>query len=166
MCVLIVIEIGCPTSTFDIMENSQGKLLPAPLGTTDIPITVVVESTSIDVPSRDPCPAVQWQMNGTNINSGVDYTVSDPCSNNNNSSPYTFTLTIATLTTDTIGEYSAVFSYLATTESSELLFVTFPGEDRALQIPRVFNYTRLTSLYLFLMEVGLTHSRYTKQHQF
>ena len=99
----------------------MGNLIVADPGTTNLVITTVVVS--------DSCPSVQWAFHEVNINTGADYTVSDPCSDSSNSSPYTFTLTIATLTTDTSGEYSAVFSYLGTSQPLPALFVTVPGKQ-------------------------------------
>ncbi len=97
-------------------------------GTTDLVITVMVESTFIrGMNTCDSCPSVQWSVNGTSISTSADYTISDPCNDITTTSPYTFTLTIATLTQDTSGDYTAVFSLLSATERLEL-FITIPGK--------------------------------------
>ena len=89
-----------PTAVSDMM----GTYIVASPGTLNVTVTVEVSS--------DPCPAVQWSINGTAIsNVSPNYYVNDPCRNGSSSSPYTFTITIASLTPATSGSYSAVFSH-------------------------------------------------------
>ena len=126
-CSFVVIEPGPIAGATP--DRQVGSFIVADPGTTDVVISVVVESSSC--PSADPCdscPSVQWAFRGVNIDTGVDYTVSDPCSDISNSSPYTFDLTIATLTSETSGAYSAVFSYLDTSQPLPSVFVTVPGD--------------------------------------
>ena len=131
LIISVVVMIVSITSSHELMDNGQGKILVENSGTTDIVITVTVDSSSC--PSADDacasCPSVQWAFNRMSISTGMDYTVSNPC-NSDSSSPFTFNLTIATLTADTAGEYSAVFTYLlGTTETLDGIFITVPGEQ-------------------------------------
>ena len=98
-------------------DRDFGVLLVKPEGTLNVDFFVRVES--------DPCPTVQWSLNGTSITNGSDYIISNPCARG--SSPYTFILTIAKLTECTSGNYSAVFTFLQTQVLLPKAFVTVPS---------------------------------------
>ena len=99
-------------------DRIEGTVIVADSGTPNV--TVVVEVAS------DPCPEVQWSINGTIItDNSANYFFNNPCGVN--SSPYNFTITIASLTLATSGQYSAVFSHLAGSTTLPGLYVTVPG---------------------------------------
>ena len=109
------------TATSDVVADRMlGSVIVEPVGTLDRMITAVVTS--------DPCPTVVWEFNGSSITiNNTEFMVSDPCGGEN-LSPYMFTLTIANLTEETSGEYSAVFTIPnAQPVRLERLFVTIPG---------------------------------------
>ena len=88
---------------------------------TDLTITARVTS--------DPCPAVQWTFRSTVIGANSEmFSYNNPCAADNPSSPYIFNLTIANLTTETSGQFSAVFSHLGANVSLPGLLVTIPGQ--------------------------------------
>ena len=102
-------------------DRLVGTYIVGAVGTTNLPITVEVES--------DPCPQVQWSFNGTSISSTDPmYTFDQPCDDQSAQSPYTFQLTIANLTSANSGEYSATFDN-GHNQPTPLpdLFVTVPG---------------------------------------
>lgn len=104
------------------MEDRQiGNLIVGNPQTVNLNITAVLMS--------DSCPSVQWAIDGIIIINGTNYTVTDSCWSSSITSSYTFTLTIANLTIETSGIYSAVFSYF-TASASLRVFVTIPGENR------------------------------------
>ena len=79
------------------------------------------------VVTADPCPTVQWRLNGTNIRASDVYSIYDPCSTTPAGSPsYYFSLTITT-TRETAGIYNAILSNPAGTTSIPDVFVTPPG---------------------------------------
>lgn len=101
------------------MEDRRvGNLILADPETT---LVIIVAVTS------DLCPSVQWRVDGMNIKRGSDYTFSD-CSNSTSNRSYWFTLDIIRLTSQTTGNYSAVFTVLHSSVSLPGLYVTFPGE--------------------------------------
>ena len=100
-------------------DRREGTVIVAAPGTLNV--TVFVEVTS------DPCPTVQWSINDTDISvDSPDYFINNPCGDGS-SSPYTFTITIANLTSATSGQYSAVFRNLADSTTLPGLYVTVPG---------------------------------------
>lgn len=103
-----------------VSDRSEGTvILVEPPATTNVTVTAVVNS--------DPCPTVQWSFNGTDISNGSpDYFI-DACVGNP-SSPHTFTLTIANLTLNTSGRYSAIFNNLGGETKLPGLYVTVPGK--------------------------------------
>ena len=115
-----VVEIESVMQRPEVRRNSGFNVIDP--GTRFI-ITAVVESSScFSVGSCDSCPSVQWTLNGVNITTGMDYTVSDPCSDgmaSSDNSPFTFTLTVVHFAVETSGNYSAVFSYLSATAMVE-----------------------------------------------
>ncbi len=83
------------------------------------------------VVNSDPCPpTVFWTFKGSNITGGDMYTFNDPCSVNG-LPPYTFTLTIASLTASTSGRYSATFANLAGSVSLPGLLISIPSKKTA-----------------------------------
>ena len=83
--------------------------------------------TLFAVVTADPCPTIQWRVNGSAVSSGGNYLIGNPCS----SSPagttvFNFTLTI-TATSATAGTYNATLINLAGTEDISDVFVTPPG---------------------------------------
>ena len=108
------------TSNVNAVEDRREGILFVQELDTPIVITVMVDS--------DPCPTVQWRINGNDIESDDIYRISDPCINDPNSiSPYEFTLTIANLTSNTSGRYSAVFTHFSGSTTLSDFLVTFPG---------------------------------------
>ena len=77
------------------------------------------------VVTADPCPTVQWTVNGTAV-SGVGYTLNNPCSSPPGTNSFNFTLTI-TATSVRTGTYSATLTNPAGTENVPPVFVTPPG---------------------------------------
>ena len=77
--------------------------------------------------TADPCPTVQWRLNGTNIRASDVYSIYDPCSATPaGGTAYYFSLTITT-TTETAGIYNGILSNSAGTTSIPDVFVTPPG---------------------------------------
>ena len=111
------------TNPTAVSDRFVGNLIVADSGTIDLFVTAVVDS--------DPCPTVQWSFMNTAITSGAMHTVNNPCEDPAAQSPYTFTLTIANLTSETSGKYSAVFTnpVFGTTTPLPDLFVTVPGDE-------------------------------------
>ena len=73
----------------------------------------------------DPCPTIQWTVNGTAV-SGVGYTLNNPCSSPAGTTSFNFTLTIAATSART-GTYSATLTNPAGTQFVPEVFVTPPG---------------------------------------
>ncbi len=86
--------------------------------------TIVTVPVSVEA---DPCPSVQWSFKDSNIASGDQYTIINPCSDVNAVSPFMFMLTVTNLTIETSGAYSATFSNLAGSGSLSDLYITIPG---------------------------------------
>ncbi len=86
---------------------------------TMVPVPVSVEA--------NPCPSVQWSFKGSNIANGDQYTITNPCSDVNAESPFTFMLTVTNLTNETSGAYSVIFSNLAGSRVLPDLYITVPG---------------------------------------
>ena len=120
MCALLLVHpVVTNLTTNKGMATSDymvGYYIVASLNASNVTVTVDVTS--------DPCPTVQWSINGTNISddspdyssingTNIDdyYIYNDPCQNGSSSSSYSFTITIASLTPATSGSYSAVFSH-------------------------------------------------------
>ena len=115
-CLLLVTDLTATNPTA-VRDHIEGTVIVADSGTPNVIVVVEVAS--------DPCPEVQWSINGTNITNGsADYFFNNPCGGN--SSPYNFTITIASLTLATSGQYSAVFSHLAGSTTLPGLYVTIP----------------------------------------
>ena len=79
------------------------------------------------VVTADPCPSVQWRMNGTNIRANDVYQMINPCPDSSAGSPSYYFVLIITTTSATAGTYNAIFSNPAGTTSMPDVFVTPPG---------------------------------------
>ncbi|XP_064396459.1 hemicentin-1-like [Halichondria panicea] len=100
-----------------VRDRQVGTLFVGDFGTM-ITVPVSVEA--------DPCPSVQWSFKDSNIASGDQYTITNPCSDVNAASPFTFMLTVTNLTIETSGNYSATFSNLAGSGVLPDLYITVP----------------------------------------
>ena len=78
------------------------------------------------VVTADPCPTIEWRVNGTAIGSGAGYTLNNPCSSPPGTTSFNFTLTI-TATSARTGSYTAVLTNPAGTQNVMPVFVTPPG---------------------------------------
>ena len=109
------------SSQFLTVDSIIGeRLLVAP--------TVGGQVTLFAVVTADPCPTIQWRVNGSAISSGGDYMIDDPCPSVGSlaSPPFNFTLTI-TVNPGTRGLYDATLTYPAGTSNVPEVFVTPPG---------------------------------------
>lgn len=102
-----------PTALADPID---GVIVTANPGTANIKFTVVVTS--------EPCPTVEWSQAGSILNS-TEYTINDPCNIINQT--YNFYLVIATLTANSSGQYSAMFSTMGGYTTINFT-ITIPGE--------------------------------------
>lgn len=88
------------TNPLAVVDRLADSLIVADQGTEDVVITIVVNS--------DPCPSVEWSFAGSELLGDSNYSLSaSPC---DGAPPFTFSLTIATLTPDNSGQYSAAFN--------------------------------------------------------
>jgi len=109
------------SSTEGAMEDDYvGRLLVSSSEEESVTLFAVV--------TADPCPAIQWMFNGSNITQNAVYTINDPCPSPGSpgSVSYNFTLTI-NLTMETAGVYSAAVTNPAGTSLVASLTVTPPG---------------------------------------
>ena len=81
--------------------------------------------TLFAVVTADPCPTIEWRVNGTAV-SGGGYTTNNPCSSPVGTTSFNFTLTI-TATSATAGTYTAVLTNPAGTQNVDAVFVSPPG---------------------------------------
>ena len=78
------------------------------------------------VVTADPCPTIQWTVNGSNIGS-AGYTLNNPCSTSPaGTTSFNFTLTIAA-TSPRTGTYAARIMNRAGSQDVMPVFVTPPG---------------------------------------
>ena len=77
------------------------------------------------VVTADPCPSIQWTVNGSDIGS-AGYTLNNPCSSPAGTTSFNFTLTIAATSART-RTYSATFMNPAGMVNMLPVFVTPPG---------------------------------------
>ena len=77
------------------------------------------------VVTADPCPSIQWTVNGSDITSGGGYTLNNPCSSPAGTT-FNFTLTIA-VTSARTGTYSATLMNPAGRQTVMPVFVSPPG---------------------------------------
>ena len=76
----------------------------------------------------DPCPnSPIWTFNGTIVSDGNNYSFNNPCDDLSAPSPFLYTLTVNSLTSETSGEYSANFSNLAGQNTLPKTYITIPG---------------------------------------
>ena len=75
--------------------------------------------------TADPCPTIQWMVNGSAV-SGAGYTLNNPCSSPAGTTSFNFTLTI-TATSPRTGRYAATLMNPAGSQAVMPVFVTPPG---------------------------------------
>ena len=79
------------------------------------------------VVTADPCPTIQWRLNGSAVSNGGNYIIDNPCSGAPaGTTSFSFTLTI-TVTSATVGTYNATLTNAAETTEVPDVFVTIPG---------------------------------------
>ena len=109
----------------DIMaveDRLEGTVIVADPNTANLTVTARVTS--------DPCPTVQWSLQGDTIEANSnDFSFDNPCVAESPSSPYIFTLTIANLTAETSGQFSALFAHFSASVTLPGFFVTIPGQS-------------------------------------
>lgn len=105
------------TNRFARADRKDGILFVTSPGRA-VKITAIVKS--------DPCPTVQWSLDGSTLVIGSNYTLRSLCDN----SPYTFTLVITDLRLQYSGRYTAVFDngYGGITSIPGIV-ITVPGKD-------------------------------------
>ena len=122
-------------STF---SSSLSEIMPVSSSSSDIhPMDIVLrlpllvaprvggQVTLFAVVTADPCPTIEWRVNGTAV-SGPGYTANNPCNSPAGTTSFNFTLTI-TATSGRTGTYTAVLSNPAGTQNVTPVFVTTPG---------------------------------------
>ena len=83
--------------------------------------------TLFAVVTADPCPTIEWRLNGSAVSNGGNYRIVNPCSSAPaGTASYNFTLTI-TVNAATAGTYTATFTNAAGTVNVPEVFVTPPG---------------------------------------
>ena len=75
--------------------------------------------------TADPCPSIEWRVNGTAIGS-AGYTLNNPCSSPAGTTSFNFTVTIAATSART-GRYTAVLTNRAGSRNVDAVFVSPPG---------------------------------------
>ena len=77
--------------------------------------------------TADPCPSIQWRLNGSAVSNGGNYIIGNPCSSAPaGTTTFNFTLTI-TANTETAGTYNAILINPAGRANTSDVFVTPPG---------------------------------------
>ena len=76
--------------------------------------------------TADPCPSIQWRLNGSAVSNGGNYIIGNPCSSPPGTTTFNFTLTI-TVSTATAGTYNAILINPAGRANTSDVFVTPPG---------------------------------------
>ena len=109
------------SSSSDIHATDSGLGLPLLVAPTDGGDAILFAV----VTAADPCPTIQWRLNGTAV-SGVGYTLNDPCFSPPGTTSFNFTLAI-TATSARTGTYTAILTNPAGTVNVPLVFVTPPG---------------------------------------
>ena len=86
--------------------------------------------TLFAVVTADPCPTIQWRLNGSAISqSNPGYTIGNPCGSlgsHTGTTSFNFTITI-TATSAIAGTYNAILTNAARTREVPDVFVTPPG---------------------------------------
>ena len=108
------------SSSSDIHAMDTGLGLPLLVAATDGGDAVLFA-----VVTADPCPTIQWMVNGSNIGR-TGYTLNNPCSSPAGTASFNFTLTI-TATSARTGTYNATLINPAGTANVPDVFVTPPG---------------------------------------
>ena len=80
---------------------------------------------SVDVVA-DPCPSVNWTINGTYLRASEVISFNDPCKERASDLAWTFMLNV-TITSATSGSYSANISNIGGTTQLPKLYITIPG---------------------------------------
>ena len=109
------------SSSDDLTVDSiiRKPLLVAPSVGADVILYVVV--------SADPCPSIQWRLNGGAVSNDGNYLIGYPCfSAPAGTATFNFTLTITT-NSATAGTYSAILINPAGRANTSDVFVTPPG---------------------------------------
>ena len=121
LCIIVFPVISSLVNTSGAVPDRRlGNVIVEPSGTLNVLISALVES--------DPCPMVAWRFEGRDPAVRTEeFILNSPCSDPEESSPYNFTLTIANLTSNTSGVYSADFTVQNTVVPLPPLFVTVPG---------------------------------------
>ena len=91
-----------------------------------LPLLVAPSAILFAVVTADPCPTIEWRVNGTAIGSGAGYTLNNPCNSPAGTTSFNFTLTIAATSART-GRYTAVLTNPAGTRNVDAVFVSPPG---------------------------------------
>ena len=109
------------SSEVAVVDDYEGPLVVVPSGEETTTLFALV--------TADPCPTIQWRLNGNNISQNSIYTISDPCppSGSPGSPPYNFTLTINVTTDTALGTYTAAVTNAAGTVPVAMVVVTTPG---------------------------------------
>ena len=89
--------------------------------------SVGAQVTLFAVVTADPCPSIQWKLNGSAVRNGGNYAIGNPCSSAPaGTTTFNFTLTI-TANTAAAGIYNATLTNAAGTGEVPDVFVTPPG---------------------------------------
>lgn len=107
------------TNDMAVEDQLLGTLIVAHSGTANLVITIIVTS--------DPCPTVQWRLDGVVITADANYIFGTPCGASEAVSPFMLTLTIGNHTLATSGEYSATVANSAGSTAASI-HVTVPGK--------------------------------------
>ena len=108
------------SSSSDIHTMDTGIGLPLLVAPTDGGNAVLFA-----VVTADPCPTIQWTVNGSDIGS-AGYALNNPCSSPAGTTSFNFTLTI-TATSARTGTYAATIMNRAGSQNVMPVFVTPPG---------------------------------------
>ena len=109
-------------SSFNVLTVDSGlnkRLLVAP--------SVGGQVTLFAVVTADPCPTVQWRLNGSVVTNGGNYMIGNPCSTAPaGTTSFDFTLQI-NANSATTGTYTATFTNQAGSANMQEVYVTPPG---------------------------------------
>ena len=108
------------SSSSDIHAMDTGIGLPLLVAPTDGGNAVLYA-----VVTADPCPTIQWMVNGSAV-SGAGYILNNPSSSPSGTTSFNFTLTIAATSART-GTYTATVMNRAGSQNVMPVFVTPPG---------------------------------------
>ena len=114
----VIMAVSSSSSDVNAMDTGIG--LPLLVAATDGGNAVLFA-----VVTADPCPSIQWTVNGSNIGS-AGYTLNTPCASPAGTTSFNFTLTIAATSART-GTYAATLTNPAGSQIVMPVFVTPPG---------------------------------------